>query len=252
MARAPAGVQRTPGVVSELEAPTSLRIHARILPVVAGFLDAVGYLALLKVFVAHMTGTTVLLGIGLGRGEWRTLLTAGLAIPFFLSGVLVGFEIERRAAQREFQRPLALQLGAETVLLSAFTAIGVTIFRDEAPKTATAGYILLLFLATCAMGIQTAALRKLGSLPLRTTSLTGNIAKAMEEIEKFIADPARRSERAQKLTVLASVWLVYLLGAVFGAIALDRFDLWCLLLPIVVLIGSIIWELKRPDDATTD
>lgn len=233
-------------------APGYIRVHARILPIVAGFLDAVGFLALLRVFVAHMTGTTVLLGIGLAQGKWSTLLTSGLAIPFFLGGVLLGLEINRRAERRGIARPLALQLGVEALFLIAFTIIGVTAFHDHEPEAATFGYIVLLFLATGAMGIQTAALRKVGVLSVHTTFVTGVMTKAIEEAEKYVSDPERRTERRRKLVFLASVWVIYLAGAMLGAFTLDRFDLWCLMIPIGVLLALIAWELaRRPDPVNT-
>jgi len=224
-----------------------LRVHARVLPLVAGFLDAVGFLALLRVFVAHMTGTTVVLGIGLGRGQWSVLLSSGLAIPFFLSGVVLGLEIDRRCERRGVRRPLAAQLGAEVVLLIIFTAIGVTVFRDRAPENATFGYIVLLFLATCAMGIQTASLRKVGVLSVHTTFMTGMMTKAVEVADKMLTEPERRRERLRTMLFLASVWVIYLAGASAGAFTLDHIDLWCLVLPVVVLLGLITWELARKE-----
>ena len=226
-----------------------LRVHARVLPLVAGFLDAVGFLALLRVFVAHMTGTTVVLGIGLGRGQWSVLLSSGLAIPFFLSGVLLGLEIDRRCDRRGYSRPLALQLGAEIALLSAFTVLGVTLFNDHPPQTATFGYIVLLFLATCAMGIQTASLRKVGVLSVHTTFMTGMMTKAVEVADKIVTEPERRRERLSTMLFLVSVWFVYLAGAALGAFTLDRVDLWCLAIPVVVLVGLVSWELARSEAA---
>jgi len=228
-----------------------LRVHARVLPLVAGFLDAVGFLALLRVFVAHMTGTTVVLGIGLGRGDWSVLLSSGMAIPFFLIGVVAGLEINRRCVQWGIRRPLAYQLGAEVVLLSAFTVLGVAVYQDQAPKTATVGYLVLLFLATSAMGIQTASLRKIGALSVHTTFITGMLAKAVEAADKLVTDPERRQERRRTVAFLASVWVIYLGGAAAGAFCLDRFGLWCLVFPIVVLVGLIVWELTRPEPAVS-
>lgn len=241
------GTQHDRAVSNLADAPTHIRVHARVLPLVAGFLDAVGFLALLRVFVAHMTGTTVVLGIGLGRGQWSTLLTSGLAIPFFLSGVVLGVEIDRRVERRRLQRPLAFQLGAEAILLTIFTALGVTVFRDQPPEAATAGYIVLLFLATCAMGIQTASLRKVGVLSVHTTFLSGMMTKAAEVADKFVAEPDRRRERWRTVMFLASVWAIYLAGATVGAFTLDHIDLWCLALPVAVLIGLIVWEVARRD-----
>lgn len=236
--------------MTDLQAPAHLRVHARILPFVAGFLDAVGFLALVRVFTAHMTGTTVTLGIGLAQGNWKVLLTSGVAIPFFLGGVLLGLEIDRRAVRGGVMRPLSLQFGAEIVLLTLFTVLGVTIFRDAPPAAASPGYILLLFLATCAMGIQTAALRKVGVLSVHTTFVTGMMTKVVEVADKLVTQREKREDRLTTIVFLASVWLVYLGGAVAGTALLDAVDLWCLALPVIVLIGLTVYELARRDDAT--
>ncbi|MFZ4515352.1 MAG: YoaK family protein [Acidimicrobiia bacterium] len=231
--------------MTDVEAPAHLRVHARVLPFVAGFLDAVGFLALVRVFTAHMTGTTVTLGIGLAQGNWKVLLTSGVAIPFFLGGVLFGLEIDRRAARSGVARPLVLQFGVEIVLLSAFTALGVTVFRDNPPPAASPGYLLLLFLATTAMGIQTASLRKVGMLSVHTTFVTGMMTKVVEVADKLVTQREQRRDRFVTILFLASVWVIYLGGAIAGAWLLDAVDLWCLALPVGVLIGLTAYELLR-------
>jgi uncharacterized membrane protein YoaK (UPF0700 family) len=41
--------------------------------------DAVGYLGLGQVFVANMTGNTVLLGLAIGQADGRDVLQSGMA-----------------------------------------------------------------------------------------------------------------------------------------------------------------------------
>ena len=56
------------------------------LSLAAGCVDAVGYLGLGQVFVANMTGNTVLLGLAIGQVGGRGVLHAGTALAGFVLG----------------------------------------------------------------------------------------------------------------------------------------------------------------------
>jgi uncharacterized membrane protein YoaK (UPF0700 family) len=60
------------------------------LSLAAGCVDAVGYLGLGQVFVANMTGNTVLLGLAIGQANVRGVLHAGTALVGFVLGVAAG------------------------------------------------------------------------------------------------------------------------------------------------------------------
>jgi len=55
----------------------------------AGFVDAVIYLALYHVFVANMTGNTVVGGAGLVENNWSVAFRRIAAIPLFVLGMLL-------------------------------------------------------------------------------------------------------------------------------------------------------------------
>jgi hypothetical protein len=57
---------------------------------VAGYLNAVSYLGLGRVFTANMTGNTVLLGLALVQADRPAALRAGLALAGFLLGSACG------------------------------------------------------------------------------------------------------------------------------------------------------------------
>jgi uncharacterized membrane protein YoaK (UPF0700 family) len=60
-----------------------------MLSLAAGCVDAVGNLRLGQIFVANMTGNTVLLGLALGQAEARAALRAVVALVGFIVGVAV-------------------------------------------------------------------------------------------------------------------------------------------------------------------
>src|SRR5215208_4950985 len=64
-----------------------------MLSLAAGCVDAVGYLGLGQIFVANMSGNTVLLGLALGQAEARAALRAVVALVGFIVGVAVGAAI---------------------------------------------------------------------------------------------------------------------------------------------------------------
>jgi uncharacterized membrane protein YoaK (UPF0700 family) len=63
------------------------------LSLAAGCVDAVGYLGLGQVFVANMTGNTVLLGLAIGQADGQAILHAGIALVGFVLGVALGAAI---------------------------------------------------------------------------------------------------------------------------------------------------------------
>src|SRR5579862_2124319 len=93
---------------------TSLHVALRragILCLVAGFVDAYGYLALGHVFAANMTGNTVLLGIAAAEGDGGRTLTYAVTLIAFLCGALLA----SLAIRRYGKRPLVL-LGVALLL----------------------------------------------------------------------------------------------------------------------------------------
>src|SRR5499426_3267290 len=62
----------------------------------AGYVDAISYLALGRVFTANMTGNTVLLGLALVQGDADGAGRALLALGGFLTGGAIGTLIAQR------------------------------------------------------------------------------------------------------------------------------------------------------------
>ena len=74
------------------------------LAVVAGYVDAVGFLTLAGLFVAHMSGNTVRLGVFVGDGDWSLAAQRLVPIIVFTIGVAGGIALvealRRRSAPR--------------------------------------------------------------------------------------------------------------------------------------------------------
>jgi uncharacterized membrane protein YoaK (UPF0700 family) len=95
---------------------TSLSLAARCV-------DAVGYLGLGQVFVANMTGNTVLLGLAIGQADGQGILHAGTALAGFILGVALGAAIVERGPEQAAWTPaVTVALGLELVILLTFAA----------------------------------------------------------------------------------------------------------------------------------
>src|SRR3546814_11570258 len=57
-----------------------------LLVAVAGYVDAIGYLALGGFFASFMSGAIISLGVGVSEGHWGAVHEAALVIAAFLAG----------------------------------------------------------------------------------------------------------------------------------------------------------------------
>jgi len=147
-----------------------------VLTVTTGAVDATCFLALGKIFGSVITGNLVLIGLAAAARAPDRAILAGLALAGYSAGVLVAAPIAAagRPAQATWPVPVTLALAAELCLLAAF-AVGWELARGI-PGT-DVQRVLLALLAT-AMGMQSAAVRRLGQMSSTylTSTLTGLLA----------------------------------------------------------------------------
>lgn len=158
---------------AQQQAQARRRLRDRLLlalAAIAGYTDAVSYVALGNVFAANMTGSTVLLGVSLAQRDWPFAARAGTALAGFLVGVVIGaLLVARRAPGEIWPRAVTRALSVEVVALVLFSGLGALLGTHNQHGSV----YLLIALAACAMGIQSAAARALGVLDISTTYLTG-------------------------------------------------------------------------------
>ena len=66
---------------------------------VGGYADAASFL-LAQTFTGHLTGNFVLMAISLASREWPTFFRRGLAIAFFLMGIILSVALEQWLAKK--------------------------------------------------------------------------------------------------------------------------------------------------------
>lgn len=135
-------------------------IGGGLLALVAGCINAVGYLCFRHQPITHLTGTSTVLGIAVARGDASDTLHWALTILSFLAGAMTsGFIVEQRTLQLGRRYGLVLML--ESLLLFASTPL-----IHDADN-------LGLYLASAACGLQNAMVSTYSGATLRTTHLSG-------------------------------------------------------------------------------
>ena len=199
-----------------------------VLTFAAGSIDAISYLELGHVFTANMTGNIVLLGLALAQGEVLAALRSIVTLIGFAIGVFVGaIIVERESEPAEWPAAVTAALAFETVILAIFAA-NFTLLDNI-----YGGMIyLLIILSALAMGIQSAAVRRLGVPGIATTYITGTLTSLMVDLLGWlrsiaaqlpVSKPAERSdvERIpweQRVVLLGGVVTLYCLGALIGGV----------------------------------
>lgn len=246
------------------------RIHlfAPVLAAVAGFVDAVGYITLRGLFVAHMSGNSIKFGVRAGHADLAAAVPAGVAVLLFVIGVALGTTIAEVAARRRIAPIAAIVLALQTALIAVFMLYGRTLVHGHRlPDHSPSGFYVLSALAVLSMALQTSALRQLGGRTISTTYVTGLLTSLAQEATNYcfwLRDGERRNDRSSflartlelgsrrdsrhRMTLLASVFIAYVAGGVLGSYTDSRIGLWALILPLAALCCLTATDLRRPLD----
>lgn len=166
------------------------------LAALAGFVDAVGFVAAGGYFVSFMSGNTTRLGVDLATDLPAAVLPVGL-IASFTAGAFVGALL---AESRPHRRKTAT-LGIASLLLAIASAL----------QAGTSG---LWFLAACAMamGALNNAFSREGEVQIGVTYLTGALVRLAQGLALRVRgqDPARHNG-------YGALWLGLALGSLAGA-----------------------------------
>lgn len=190
---------------------------ALALAAVAGFVDVVGYLTLNHLFSAHMTGNASKLGVALGHGTLGDALPMAVALVLFAVGIAVGTVLV------DAGRPAAA-LALQAVLIAAFMAV---VGSGRQP------YYALEACSTAALGLQTAALTHIGGTTIRTSYVSG----VLTNLTQGLVRRARGEEVERPLGLLAAILFAYGVGATVGSLTLHDLRIWCLAIPIGLLLA---------------
>ena len=208
------------------------------LTLTTGTVDAVSFLRLGKVFSSVITGNMSLLGVAAGSGNAALAVSGGIALGGYAVGVMTGGIIARTAAagQAVWPRRVTVALTVEIGVLAGFSAgwIAVGGHPSGVPQQT------LLALAATAMGMQSAAVRRLGQLS--TTYLTSTLTGVV--VALALRQRPRREDR-RSLAILAA----FIAGAVIGAATASYAADW-VPAPVLIPIAAVVAAARRPQPAT--
>jgi len=235
-----------------------------------GFVDAVGFLMLFGVFVAHMSGNTVAFGAYAGRWDWDLALRRLTPILAFVAGVVVGIALNQEAERRGVRSRSAIVLGLEIALLIPALIWSTAIEQDGSiPEYPTWQFHMVAGLLALAMGVQNAALTRIHGLGIHTTYITGVLHTAADALVRAVnarrdraagrpadgsdargTDDSRAALRDALITV--AIYAAYVIGAIGGGVATGRWAALALVLPLIGLAIVIAIDLIRPLHTATD
>jgi uncharacterized membrane protein YoaK (UPF0700 family) len=235
---------------------------ALLLALVGGYVDGVGYVLLAKLFTAHMSGNSIAMAVHAAEGNWHEAFHRAFPIPLFFLGVILGAALSEMLVRRGVRSSFAASLGLEALLLTLFMVYGKSMLHGGVFDPATGPlFYLLTALPALAIGLQNATLRRVGSSGVRTTYITGMLTNAGEEFVVYLywlrarLRPGRRwlllrltsrQSSFQRMLLHLGLWFCYVGGALGGVVCKQRWELLCLLPPIVCLFVMASVDLVWP------
>jgi len=175
-----------------------VQLLASGLSALAGYVDALGFIALGGFFVSFMSGNSTRLAVGIAQASFNGAIAAGL-IAAFITGVVLGSVAGRLAGQR--RRPAVI--GFASLLLA--TAALFNAFGHKAPALA---------LMAVAMGAENAVFEQDGEVKIGLTYMTGTLVKLGQGIAGALFGGDRLAWAPYLL-----LWTGLLVGAIAGAAA---------------------------------
>jgi uncharacterized membrane protein YoaK (UPF0700 family) len=156
---------------------------AVLLTFASGASDVMGFTRLGNVFTSVMTGNMTMFGLALARQSVSLGAHTAVAVGGYVAGVVIGNQIGWRAAKRGPAKPagkpaggawpphMVLTLGTELLLLAGVLAG----WELTGARPAGGAQYVILAVAACAMGIQSAAVNEMELGNVSTTYLTGTL-----------------------------------------------------------------------------
>jgi uncharacterized membrane protein YoaK (UPF0700 family) len=240
-----------------LPEPSALRRGALVLglTLVAGCTDAISYLGLGRVFTANMTGNTVLLGVAVAQRDAGAAGRSAAALGGFVVGAtLVGLAPSPKGGLRSVTAPLI----GEVALLAAL--LGWWIVAGSGPTGAVRDGLIAL--AGTAMGVQSAAVARLGVPGVATTYITGTWTGITAGVATWlrqhpgvrrgrtgaVSRPAGEEDPTVQRGLQVAVVLVYLGGAIASGFARDAWGAAAAAVPLGILACVLLvtaWPRER-------
>ena len=224
--------------MSEGERPAgawALTIIAGVLTIGSAATDIMAFTRLGNVFASVMTSNIVFLGLAAARHSGTLAGHAAVSFAGYAAGVFAGSRLARRPARRDTHGPwtpwVAAALAAETVVLAGFT-IGWEVTGTHP----TGGpQLVLIALATIAMGLQSAVVVVLNISGVGTTYLTGTLTSLIDSLAS--PGPERGTAQRRQANLRRAVALAALVaGALLAGLLISAAPAAVPAIPLAALV----------------
>ena len=245
-------VASTPGAGARRPPERVLTAIAILLTFASGASDVASFTRLGGVFTSVMTGNIVVFGLSLAHASALLAAHTVAAVAGYVLGVALGTQIawhhaawrngalaREKSAGEDWPPHIPLTLLTEFVLFA-----GVVVgWEVTGTRPTGAAQFVILILAACAMGIQSAAVNQMGLGNVSTTYLTGTLTGLVTAV----ARPDGRRVGLQRPGVLLGLLIGAVLAGVFVADAAAVVPFLPLLaVGTAVALGSGRLRRKRP------
>lgn len=193
-----------------------------LLVAVAGYIDAIGYIALGGFFASFMSGASISLGMGISEGHWSVIHEAVLVITAFLAGSVVA--TVTAGVMGAWALPTVL------LLEGGFLAGAVVLAESGRPLSVS------ILPVVAAMGIQNTALRPINGVRLGVTFMTGTLVSLGQGLGRAVLGRSRPRDWLPH----ALLWCAFVAGAAIGAFLYAVFSFVAVSGPAALVAGMAV------------
>jgi uncharacterized membrane protein YoaK (UPF0700 family) len=234
--------------VSRSRALSADDVRMGLMSGIAGFVDAAGFVTLVGLFPAHVTGELVGAAVAMSSGRLLHNPSRLAILPIFVLSVVLGALVSRWFRKRG-RSPLAALFGLMALTLAFFSASDAVLpaFVHPSSGLTTA---LREGTAVAAMGFQNVIMRRVLSTSCPTTVMTGNLTQfIIEVVERCVSKP-KSSESDLRLRLVAMALGAFTFCAILGGFLTTSFGTVSVALPAVV-VAVLAWlESRHPTAAS--
>jgi uncharacterized membrane protein YoaK (UPF0700 family) len=214
------------------DGPWHRDLRVVLLTVTSGAANAVSFLALGKVFTSVITGNLVLLGLVTATHSASEAIHAGTALGGYMVGVLAAAPLAAWRSRHAGTWPVAVTatLAAELCAMAAF-CLG---WELSGGRPRGGAQLTLLVLLSAALGMQSAAVRRLGQMS--STYLTSTLLGVLAGV----VTGDRPDGLGRSLGALAALAVGALIGGLLATSAYAWLPALILVPLAVVIVGAVV------------